>query len=193
MTMLDLPGAVERVDGLIAAGLVVASPRAERARPYAVDTRDSVSLAFRRIVIDAIDTCLRIEAGLQVAAVANSGTLLCAMWAGATRSSFWNALVDGPRSRGFGRDLEPASGVRGGRFVLVDNHARSGASLRAASGIIDSHGGSVAFAMVLTAGDHVNTDIPLYVALPHDLVLQGIGGSGGSGDEPQMSREAAAR
>lgn len=193
MTMLDLPGAVERVDRLIAAGLVVDSPRADRARTYAVDTRDSVSIPFRRVVIDAVDNCVRMEDGLQVAAVANSGTMLCAMWAGATEGTFWNALVDGPRSRGFGRDLEPSHGVRGRRFVLVDNHARTGASLRAAAGIIESHGGSVAFAMVLTAGDHVDADLPLYVALPHDRILHGLGRAAGSVDETQAIRKAGAR
>lgn len=192
MTMLDLPGAVERVDCLIAEGLVVDSPRADRVRAYAVDTRDSVSLHFRRIVIDAIDSCLRTEEGLLVAAVANSGTLLCAMWAGATGNSFWNALVDGPRSRGFGRDLEPASGVHGGRFVLVDNHARSGASLRAARGIIESHGGTVACAMVFTAGDQVNADMPVYVALPHGLILHALACPAESGDEPQVRRKVDA-
>ncbi|ORM27803.1 hypothetical protein BFL43_22180 [Williamsia sp. 1135] len=169
--MLNLPGAGERVAGLIAADLVVASPRPDRERTYAVDTRDSVSPVFRLTVIEAIDRIRDADGELRIAAVANSGSLLCALWAGATGRPFWNVLVDGRRTRGFGRNVEPAEGVRGRKFVLVDNHARTGTSLRTAMGIIQSHGGFIASAMVFTAGDRVDFDPPLYVALPHNLIV----------------------
>lgn len=170
--MVDLPGAVERVERLMSAGLVVASPRPDRNRTYAIDTRDSVSPAFREIVVGAVDLCR--TGGLQVAAVASSGTLLCALWAGATGNPFWNVRLTGPRARGFGREVEPSAGVAGTTFVLVDNHVRTGASLRAAVSVLEAHGGVVARAMVLTAGDHVDIDLPLSVALPHRHVIEAL-------------------
>lgn len=169
--MADLPGATERVSQLLAAGLIHPSPRADRPHPYAIDTRDSVSATFRRLAIDAIEQCMSSAGEVQLAAVANSGTLLCALWAGATHRPFWNVLVDSPRSRGFGRQVEPDEGVTGTRFLLLDNHARSGGTLRDATRILEAHGGVVQEAAVFTAGEHVDYDRPLSVALPHHTVM----------------------
>src|SRR5688572_6792339 len=109
---------------------------------------------------------------MHLAAVASSGTLLAALWAGATGRPFWNTLVKGPRTRGLCREIEPDLGVAGRRFALLDNHARSGASIRAACSIIERHGGEVATVGVFTAGDGVELEQPLHVFLPHDLVME---------------------
>lgn len=170
--ILDFPDSVAWVSRLAEAGLVRPSPRPDRARSYAIDTRDSVSPVFRAVAIEAIDMWRAATGCSQLAAVANSGTLLAALWAGATDEPFWNALVKGARSRGFGRDLEPDAGVVAGRFALLDNHARSGESLSVAKGIIEAHGGSVVAAGVFTASDDVDYDGPLYVFLPHYRIAE---------------------
>ena len=123
--MADIAGSASWVARLAEAGLIRPSPRPDRARPYAIDTRDSVSPTFRAVALEAIDAWRAVTSAPRLAAVANSGTLLAALWAGATGEPFWNVLVKGPRARGFGRALEPDEQITGGRFALLDNHARS--------------------------------------------------------------------
>ena len=170
--LIDLERSPELVGRLADAGLIGRKAPGQGARPYLIDTRDSVSSAFRSIAADAIDAW-RAETGeLPLAAVASSGTLLAALWAGRTGQPFWNALVKGARTRGLRRDMEPDVGVAGQRFALLDNHARSGCSLRSAISIIERHGGEVAAIGVFTAGDDVDIDRPVHVFLPHRLVME---------------------
>lgn len=173
--LVNQPGSAAWIERLSAAGLVRPTPRSDRPAPYAIDTRDSASPVFRAVAIEAIASWRAAAGSPDLAAVASSGTLLAALWAGATGQPFWNVLVKGARTRGFGRDLEPDDGIVGRRFALLDNHARSGASLRRARAIIDAHGGSVVSAAVFTAGDDVDHDGPLHVFLPHELVMRRLG------------------
>ena len=58
------------------------------------------------------------------------------------------------------------------RFALLDNHVRTGDSLRTACRIIERHGGEVAAVGVFTAGDDVQFDRPLHVFLPHERIVE---------------------
>lgn len=170
--LTELDRSPELVARLAAAGLIAPKVPGTGARPYLIDTRDSTSPAFRSIAIDAVDAWRDETGDLHLAAVANSGTLLAALWAGASGQPFWNALVKGRRTRGMCRELEPDVDVAGRRFALLDNHARSGDSLRAACRIIERHGGEVATIGVFTAGDDVELDRPGHVFLPHQRILE---------------------
>jgi orotate phosphoribosyltransferase len=160
------------VSRLAEAGLIRTSPRPDRTVPYAIDTRDSVSPVFRSVALEAIDAWRSATGVPRLAAVANSGTLLAALWAGATGQPFWNVLVKGARTRGFGREVEPDVGVAGRAFALLDNHARTGNSLRVAKSIIEANGGVVVSAAVFTAGDDVDYSGPLQVFLPHHQLME---------------------
>jgi hypothetical protein len=166
-TFDSAPGWVSR---LVDAGLLVDHP-GEGSTPYAVDTRNSASLEFRNVVFEAIDKWVADVRPDFIGAVANSGTLLVAMWAGLREQPFINVLVKGARARGFKRRIEPSVSIVGMRIALLDNHVRTGESISLAGEIVNHAGGEVCAIAACTANPDFEPPFPLHVFFPHHLLL----------------------
>jgi orotate phosphoribosyltransferase len=159
---------------LAAAGLLESHPGAG-STPYAVDTRNSVSMEFRAIAFEAIDVWIDDVRPDVVAAVASSGTLLVALWAGARNQPFINVLVKGARSRGFKRQIEPGTPIDGRRVAILDNHVRSGESLQKAHELLLRAGATVCATAAFTAHPEFAPADEFHVFLPHHMLLEAHG------------------
>lgn len=98
-----------------------------------------------------------------IAGVANSGTPLASALAVTRRIPFVNVLVKGARASGLRREIEPDT-VVGASVVLIDNWARSGASLLRAAEILADHRATVVGALLISAAPTL-PDLPFPVVL----------------------------
>lgn len=113
-------------------------------KDYVINTRGAGALLeLRGLIVTALSaTALEAPAFDTVGGVAKAGTAWGAWLAWAMDKPFANILLDGPRASGLRREVE--GDVAGRRVLIVDNWARSGASLRAAATVVERAGGITA-------------------------------------------------
>ncbi len=170
--MIPLSNSSDLVSQLADSGLIRPKAPGMGSQPYAIDTRDAVSSVFRGVAIAAIDQWFCEVGNHRLAAVASSGSVLAALWAGRHNEPFWNVLVHGRRTRGLRRAIEPDDNLAGHTFVLLDNHRRTGESLSTAQHMLEDHGATVVAFGVFTASDDDGSDLPLHVFLPHGEIME---------------------
>lgn len=126
--------------------------------------------AGRTLIIRALSRHVReFDSGIVIAGVANSGSILGALLADRLGLAFVNILVDGPRSRGLHRQLEPDHALSGHPVLLVDNWIASGNSFRDAARLITDAGGDLVGAVTVSASTTFvpgNLPFDLHVGIP---------------------------
>lgn len=162
-TTIDLLGH-DALEGLLACGAIVAKPQSDLStgRRWLVDVRDGTNLEARRILTAAVDRAATAAAADTVVGIVTAGAILAAQWAASHAEPFWTVRLEGPRTGGLRREVEPDT-VRGRRVLLVDNHLASGRSLTDAASIVERRGGIVAGAFVVTARHRSVAPLPTTV------------------------------
>ncbi|QXF84280.1 hypothetical protein HBA53_24535 (plasmid) [Rhodococcus pyridinivorans] len=169
----------ELATALANAGILKKSPRAVDGAEVVVDTRGLGTRPHLEALIAATIATNAVAIGATLlAGVANSGTAWATSAARAAGLPHCNVLVDGPRSKGLGRQVEPDE-ISGHRLVLIDNWLSTGDSLRTARRIVESLGATVAAAVVISAAiDVADLDgIPVAVLWPRDLLQTAVDAS----------------
>lgn len=163
---------------LASAGILKKSARAVDGADVVVDTRGLGTSPHLEALITAIIATNAVAVGATIlGGVANSGTAWAASAARAAGLPHCNVLVDGPRSKGLGRHVEPDT-ITGHRLVLIDNWMSTGSSIRTARRIVESLDATVVAAIVISAARDVPDldGTPMTVLWPRDL-LQISGGT----------------
>jgi orotate phosphoribosyltransferase len=166
----------ELAPALANAGILKQSPRAVDGAEVVVDTRGLGTRPHLEALIAATIATNAVDAGATLlGGVANSGTAWAASAARAAGLPHCNVLVDGPRTKGLGRHVEPDD-IAGHRMVLIDNWLSTGGSLRTARRIVESLGATVCGAIVVSAATEVIDLDGLHVAVlwPRDLLQAAI-------------------
>jgi orotate phosphoribosyltransferase len=169
----------ELAGALADAGILRQSLRTVDGAGFVVDTRGLGTRPHLEALVAATIAVNAVSVGATLlGGVANSGTVWAASAARAAGLQHCNVLVDGPRAKGLGRQVEPDD-IAGRRLVLVDNWLSTGGSLRTARRIVESLGASVCGAVVVSAATDVweLDGFPVAVLWPRDL-LQATGRSG---------------
>ena len=157
---------------LAAAGILRISARTVDGADVVVDTRGLGTRPHLEALVAATIAVNAVSAGATLlGGVANSGTVWAACAARAAGLPHCNVLVDGPRAKGLGRQVEPDN-IVGQRVVLIDNWLSTGGSLRTARLIVESLGATVCGAVVVSAATDVFDLDGLRVAVlwPRDLL-----------------------
>lgn len=104
-----------------------------------------------------------------IGGVANSGSIVGLLLADRLDLDYVNVLVDGPRSKGLRRTLEPEDGLLGRPVVLVDNWIATGSSLLEAARLVEDRGGFVVGVFTISASLAFNGGgfpLPVHEAFP---------------------------
>ncbi len=150
-----------------------------------VDARGSgIKPELHELIVDGLEMNIAELGGNLLAGVANSGTQWAAVAGYTLRRGFCTVLVDGPRTSGIRREVEPDD-IAGRSAVLVDNWLRTGTSLDRAAEILMRHDANVVGIVVISAPtDYVSLTsphlhrCPVNVMWPKDMLLREEAGIG---------------
>lgn len=130
-------------------------------KDYVINTRGAgASLELRELIVSALAESASDSPPFDViGGIAKAGTAWGAWLAWMIGKPFANVLLDGPRPSGLQREVE--GDVADKKVLLVDNWTRSGASLRAATSVIERAGGIVAGALTIVRHPATEPAVPL--------------------------------
>ncbi len=138
-----------------------------------VDARGALGLQEgREVVLAGLSRHLaELPTAVVIAGMADSGTPWAALVAHAHDLRFLNVLVDGPRTRGLRRQLEPDTDLCGAAVALVDNWVQTAATLTTAVHLLRAADAEVVAALVISAAPTTPPaidNVPVHVAFPFD-------------------------